>query len=57
LDGKLVRRLILGNLQPGSHSVSWDGRDHSLSQVPSGIYIYRLQSEHHSGAGKMTLLK
>ena len=57
LDGKLVRRLILGNLQPGSHSVSWDGRDHSLIQVPSGIYIYRLQSGHHSDAGKMTLLK
>ena len=57
LDGKLVRSFLLGNLQPGSHSVSWDGRDHSLSQVPSGIYIYRLQSEHHSDAGKMTLLK
>ena len=57
LDGKLVRSFFLGNLQPGSHSVSWDGRDHSLSQVSSGIYIYRLQSEHHSDAGKMTLLK
>ena len=57
LDGKLVRRLMLGNLQTGSHSVSWDGRDQSLCQVPSGIYIYRLQSEHHSDAGKMTLLK
>jgi len=57
LNGKLVRSFFLGNLQPGSHSVSWDGRNHSLCQVPSGIYIYRLQSEHHSGAGKMTLLK
>ena len=57
LDGKLVRRLLLGDLQIGSHSVSWDGRDQSLCQVPSGIYIYRLQSGHHSGAGKMTLLK
>jgi hypothetical protein len=57
LDGKLVRSFLLGNLEPGSHSIGWDGRDHSLSQVPSGIYIYRFQSEHHSDAGKMTLLK
>ena len=57
LDGSLVRSFSLGNLQPGNHSVSWDGKDYSLGQVPSGIYIYRLQSEHHSGTGKMTLLK
>jgi len=57
LDGRFIRSLSLGNLQPGNHSVRWDGKDHSLGQVPSGIYIYRLQSEHHSGAGKMTLLK
>jgi len=57
LDGRLIRSFSLGNLQPGNHSLSWDGKDHSLSQVPSGIYIYRLQSENHSGTGKMTLLK
>ena len=57
LDGKLIRNYLLGNLQVGSQIVTWDGKDESLNQVPSGIYIYRLQSEHHSGAGKMTLLK
>ena len=57
LDGSLVRSFSLGNLQTGNHSVSWDGKDYSLGQVPSGIYIYRLQSGHHSGTGRMTLLK
>ena len=57
LAGRLVRSFSLGNLQPGNHSVSWDGKDYSLGQVPSGIYIYRLQSDHHSDTGKMTLLK
>ena len=57
VDGRLVHSFSLGNLQPGNHSVSWDGKDRALGQMPSGIYIYRLQSEHHSGTGKMTLLK
>ena len=57
IDGRLVRRFLLNDLQPGNHSVSWDGKDQSLSQVPSGIYIYRLESESHTDTGKMTLIK
>ena len=57
IDGRLVRRFLLNDLQPGNHSVNWDGKDQSLSQVPSGIYIYRLESENHTGTGKMTLVK
>ena len=57
IDGVLIRNFAFDNLQPGSHSVRWDGKDHTLNEVPSGIYIYRLQSENHSDNGKMTLLK
>ena len=57
IDGSLVRSFSFANLPPGSHSVRWDGKNHTLNEVPSGIYIYHLQSENHSGTGKMTLLK
>ena len=56
-EGKLIRIINLGSLRIGNHSVSWNGRDQKMSQVPSGIYIYVLGTDKNSGVGKMTLLK
>ena len=33
------------------------GKDNFGNNVPSGVYVYRLQSEFHSETRKMTLLK
>jgi hypothetical protein len=57
LGGKLVRQLQLGALTSGNQSIAWEGKDNFGNDVPSGVYIYRLQSESHSEARKMTLLK
>ena len=57
LSGKLVCQLQLGALASGSQSIAWEGKDNFGNDVPSGVYIYRLQSESHSEARKMTLLK
>ena len=57
MNGKLVSRIFLGNLEAGYHSIGWDGKDQLLNTVPSGIYIYRLDTEAQSQSGKMTLLK
>jgi bacillopeptidase F len=40
--GQQVRTLIAANLEPGSYSLSWDGRDESGSAVASGVYFSRL---------------
>ncbi|MBT4249751.1 T9SS type A sorting domain-containing protein, partial [bacterium] len=57
LSGKLVRQFQLGALTSGSQSIVWEGKDNFGNDVPSGVYIYRFQSESHSEARKMTLLK
>src|SRR5689334_24798598 len=49
--GRLQRRLDSRAIAvPGSYSVSWDGRDDDGRRVPSGVYLYRLQtrSEEHT---------
>ena len=57
LGGKLVRQFHLGVLVSGNQSIAWEGKDNFGNDVPSAVYIYRLQSESQSEARKMTLLK
>jgi hypothetical protein len=44
---------------PGAvtHSVTWNGRDQYNREVPSGIYLYRLQTPTVDIRRKMTLLR
>ena len=50
--GKLVMELVNEEKEAGSYSVTFDA-----SRLPSGVYIYRLQTSLFSTNKKMTLLK
>ncbi|MCL4510987.1 MAG: T9SS type A sorting domain-containing protein [Bacteroidetes bacterium] len=50
--GENVKTLVNGYLQGGRHVASFDGRN-----MPSGTYIYRLQTENGSTYRKMVLIK
>jgi len=52
LTGQLISTLVDGSQEAGIRSVTWDG-----SNVPSGIYFYRLSFESETHSQKMTLLK
>jgi hypothetical protein len=52
LLGRRVATLVNGNLEAGQHAVVWD-----CTEVPSGVYFYKLTSSQKSIAKKMTLLK
>ncbi|UCE65327.1 MAG: Omp28-related outer membrane protein [Candidatus Zixiibacteriota bacterium] len=57
VTGSLVKTLLDGSLEAGSHSVVWDGKDNSGSDVSSGIYFYRLSDSSGNNVRRMTLLK
>lgn len=50
--GQKVKTLAGGYMHAGSYSVSFDGEN-----MPSGAYIYRLETENGSIYGKMVLIK
>ena len=50
--GKEVLALVNGNKEAGNYSVNFDA-----SQLPSGVYIYRIQSGEFISSKKMILLK
>ncbi len=52
LRGEAVQTLVNSWMSAGWHNVSFNGSD-----LPSGIYIYRLQSNKQVNSGKMILLK
>ena len=50
--GKEIQTLVNEQLQPGSYEVTFDG-----SNLPSGIYFYKLTSGNFSATKKLVLLK
>jgi hypothetical protein len=57
IQGREVRLLVDGFHPAGSYAVFWDGRDHAGHAVPSGIYMYRLQSDDTTQMHEMLLMK
>jgi serine protease AprX len=57
LAGQLVRTLVVGQKSAGTHVASWDTRDELDREVPSGIYLLRLETDDLSTARKLVLLR
>ena len=55
--GQLVTHLVEGNVEPGSHTATWNGLDRFGKYVTSGMYYYRLETADASRSGKMVFLK
>lgn len=57
LLGQKIKDLVSGNKEVGSYIVTWNGTDSLRELVPSGIYIYQLNSANYSQSKKMILLR
>jgi hypothetical protein len=57
IRGRRVRSLFDTELEPGRHTIHWDGRNDRGEAVSSGIYLYTLKAGIESFTRKMTVLK
>ena len=57
LAGQKVAALIDGVRKAGSYMVSWDGRDDEGTELVSGVYVYRLETEDTVESRKLLLLR
>jgi hypothetical protein len=55
--GQRVRTLMSGPMEPGFHTIVWNGRDDTGSQVAAGLYITELRTAQLRRTRKMLLLK
>jgi len=57
LKGRLVRTLVSGELEPGLHSITWDGTNNRGVAVSTGVYFYRLLTPETTITKKMVLIR
>ncbi len=57
VQGRLVRQLTDQVLEPGRHSIGWDGRTASGGAATTGVYFYEVSIGEFAETGKLTLLK
>ena len=55
--GQKVKTLYQGHLEPGMHTIKWDGSDASGKRVSGGTYFYYLKSNKFHQIKKMVFLK
>jgi len=57
VQGKRVKTLVSGNLNPGEHSIKWNGKDAHNSEVSSGIYFIQMYDKVNISSQKLLLIK
>jgi len=57
IEGRKIRALATGILEPGVHKIAWDGRDYAGKPVASGTYILNLVQGELATSGRVTLVK
>jgi hypothetical protein len=55
VSGRRVRRLVEGELKPGSYNYNWNGQDEHHNDVSSGVYLVTLSSKNYFRAIKLVL--
>ena len=56
-SGRMVRTLMNGAIEPGAHTVTWDGRNDGGEAVGSGVYFYRFEVDDLTETRKMILTR
>jgi methionine-rich copper-binding protein CopC len=57
INGQKIKTLFKGELEPGIHSLKWNGTDDLGKQVSGGMYFYYLKTNKFQQIKKMILLK
>ena len=57
VSGRLVRVLASGPHTPGTHTVTWDGRNSAGAQLGAGVFFVELAAGPFRGVRRVTLLR
>ena len=55
--GQEITCLIDGEMEPGIHQVSWNGKNATGSDVPSGVYMVCMEADNYNDIMKVMLIR
>ena len=55
--GRRVRTVTKGDLVPGPHSATWDGKDESGRVQPAGVYFFEVIAGSNRGQARAVYLR
>ncbi len=56
-DGRLIRTLADGVMDPGEHTIIWDSRDDAGALSSSGLFLIRIVHDGETECSKITLIR
>ncbi len=57
VSGRLVQTLVAESMEPGQHTITWDGRDRGGRRSPSGTYLVMVQAGDLLAGQKVVLVQ
>jgi len=57
IAGRKIRSLVGGALEPGVHTLTWNGKNHAGQAVASGTYIFNLVQGEYATSKRVSLVK
>lgn len=57
VSGRLVRKLVNGQVGPGAHVAIFDGRDEGGNRISSGAYFLRLETPEKAEGTRLTVIR
>ena len=57
IRGRVVSTLYNNYYYHGKGAIRWDGKDNSGSSLPTGIYMYNIETDREIKNGKILYLK
>jgi hypothetical protein len=57
VSGRLVSKLVDGEVIPGVHTVNWTGKDDVNRRCAAGVYFVRFTAGDYQASKKMVLIK
>ncbi|MFN8549184.1 MAG: FlgD immunoglobulin-like domain containing protein [Candidatus Eisenbacteria bacterium] len=57
VQGRAIRSLANGVMEPGEHALVWDGRDAAGRELPQGVYLERLSTESTRESQKLLIVR
>ncbi len=57
ISGRQVNKLVAEDKNPGYYEIVWDGKDNLGTNLPTGVYLIRMNTNEFNASKRVILLR